>query len=79
MTIPEKKAQELIEKYSDIVDGMCRSGLSNPNEARQCALIDIQNTIDALVEYGSSTHELQNMDRTLAFYDEIKTCLKETK
>lgn len=40
--------------------------------AKQCALIAVDEIIAALEDYGQDTMELQNMDRTFAWYYKVK-------
>ncbi len=39
---------------------------------KKCALIVIDKIEEALREYGDDSYELQNMDRTFAYYEEVR-------
>jgi len=71
---PQEKAKELVVNFYDI-------DVKNPLEygmewkmAKQCALIAVDEIIDALAEYDNrnNTYELQNMDRDFNYWQEVK-------
>lgn len=67
---PEEKARQLIEKYANY-------NWSNPIElmkerTKQCAIITVDEIEKALTEYGEANNELQNMDRTFNYWQEVR-------
>ena len=68
----KEKAIELIDKFLN--KGFDITGIAITwKEAEQYALIAVDEIIDALQKYGNENFELQNMDRTLAWWDLVKT------
>ena len=64
---PKDKAKELFNhflKWMETID--------NKNEAKQCALICVDEIENALIEYGDDCNELQNMDRTLNYWQNVR-------
>jgi nitrogenase molybdenum-iron protein alpha/beta subunit len=70
--IPKQKAEELFLKYLR---------LQEPNYnwfhkalAKKCALIAVDEIIEALLEYDNrnATYELQNMDRDFSYWEQVK-------
>jgi hypothetical protein len=61
---PKEKASELIVNYQL----QCKS--LDYQQAKQCALILVDEIIDALAEYDerNNTYELQNMDRDFLYW-----------
>lgn len=65
---PKEKAEELYKRmytqHSNIY----------PSTAKQCALIAVDEILDALAEYDdrNNTYELQNMDRDFNYWQEVK-------
>lgn len=78
---PIQYAEDLIIKYTQYVKTWdCYHDEPLPiddvvGDAKQCALIDVRNTIKALEEYGRSTDELQNMEREFAWWDKVEQIL----
>ncbi len=86
-----KKARELVNKFYQPL-GHLKCGVNNTimwEHAKQCALIDTQNTIDALSEYDKRTEEylkkqfpnyfsaeLQNMDSDFRYWNKIKQAIE---
>jgi hypothetical protein len=67
MMTPKEKAVKLIEKFSRYTEPSdCN------HEALQCALIAVTEIENALIEYGEATDELQNMDRELNYWNEVR-------
>jgi hypothetical protein len=67
---PKQEAAHLTLKYYDLFTVSLENTISL-YEARECAKVDVTNTINALTDYGYSSFELQNMDRTLNHYYEV--------
>lgn len=67
---PKEKAIELVGKYKPILPHY--NSNDNLNKAKQCARIVIDEVESFLIKYGKETDELQNMDRDLAYLDEVK-------
>jgi len=66
---PQEKAKELALKFHE--DDLLFDTLSW-NEAKQCALIAVDEIKTALEDYGKSTMELQNMEREFAWWDSVE-------
>jgi len=66
---PQEKAKELLLKFMAI-----QFGDFPTTDAKKCALICIDEIIDALVEYDdrNNTYELQNMDRDFNYWGDVK-------
>jgi hypothetical protein len=68
----KEKAQELVLKYLRLQEpnyNWFHKGL-----AKQCAVIAVDEIIEALVEYDNrnNTYELQNMDRDFNYWKQVK-------
>jgi hypothetical protein len=90
--IPKEKADSLITQFVEIIGGNCEytSSCTSPvckwndktvcyktiKQAKECAVVAIGQAESALIEYGHNTDELQNMDRTLNWYDQVENELK---
>ena len=74
---PKEKAKELYCKYTDALNISDLQTTANPF-AKQCALILIDEIIDALAEYDdrNNTYELQNMDRDFNYWQQVKSELQ---
>ena len=74
---PKEKAKELYCKYTDALNIRDLQTTANPF-AKQCALILIDEIIDALAEYDdrNNTYELQNMDRDFNYWQQVKSELQ---
>ncbi len=91
----KEEAKKMIDKYLDLPidfpyidseDGYCiGSGYMTHKSAKKCALIDIENTIEALETYDDMTEkhlkrefpnylscELQNMEQDFRYYQKVK-------
>lgn len=79
---PKEKAKELVDKFTVV-------GLQQRNEGYQCALIAVDEILEALLEYDSNTEEalkeqfpkyfsceIQNMERDLNYWARVKTEIK---
>ena len=64
---PKQKAEELVEKFSDLEDGEMYIG-----KAKQCALIAVDEIINSLENYGKESDELQNMENDFRYWQEVK-------
>ena len=64
---PKEKAEELVEKFSDLEDGEMYIG-----KAKQCALIAVDEIINSLENYGKESDELQNMENDFRYWQEVK-------
>lgn len=84
MNTAKEEAKELILKYYELVKNKYPSTSGMPL-AKECALIDINNTIDALETYDDMTErhlkrefpnylscELQNMEQDFRYYEQVK-------
>lgn len=79
----KEKAEELVNKFREFTDGTDpeTDGYS-PNiekyNGKQCALIAVDEIIDALAEYDdrNNTYELQNMDRDFNYWQQVKSELQ---
>ena len=67
---PKEKADELFEKFNN-PDTTYHPYVHN---AQQCALIAVDEIIEALLEYDirNATYELQNMDRDFNYWEQVK-------
>jgi len=65
---PKEKALELIEDMQNAPE------IGYNEHAKQCALIAVDEIIEALLEYDirNATYELQNMDRDFNYWEEVK-------
>jgi hypothetical protein len=65
---PKEKAKELVEDMHDAPE------IGYNEHAKQCALVAVDEIIDALAEYDNrnNTYELQNMDRDFNYWQEVK-------
>lgn len=95
---PKEKAEELIDKYKPLCKDLKSVGILdgravyidddvlNNAAAKQCALIAINEIIDALETYDERTEkhlkrefpnylscELQNMEQDFRYYEQVKT------
>lgn len=71
---PKEKAQELFNKYATYVV-MWTGGVEvEKQNCKQCALIAVDEIIDALEEYDgrNGTFELQNMDGDFRYWQKVK-------
>ena len=68
---PKEKAKELIKKYWNGINDIELDSISW-NQCKQCALICVNDIIISLTQYGKYSNELQNMDRELNYWDEVK-------
>ena len=74
---PKQEAAHLTLKYYELYS-ISLENTTSLYEARECAKVDVANTIQALTEYGqSASFELQNMDRTLKHYEEVLSELEK--
>ena len=71
---PKEKAEELVEKFSDLEDGEMYIG-----KAKQCALIAVDEIINSLENYGKASDELQNMENDFRYWQEVKQELLKIK
>lgn len=63
---PEEKAKELVNKFDSLDFGdFC-------HDSKLCALIVVEEIVNELIDYGEESDELQNMDRTLNFWEVVK-------
>lgn len=71
---PKDKALELCQQYGYLGLKWKQTNYTTLalENAKQCALIDVRNTVKALEDYGRSTDELQNMEREFAWWDKVK-------
>jgi len=80
----KEKAVELYNKYEQLGKDFTR-GVSMAEFAKQCALIAVDEILEALKEYDERTEnylkedfidyfsfELQNMEQDLRFYEQVK-------
>ena len=69
---PKEKAKELIKRYYRDSDLLVED--LSWIQAKECALIMVDEIIDALAEYDdrNNTYELQNMDRDFNYWQEVK-------
>jgi hypothetical protein len=65
---PKEKAIEFRHKYQSMMCNTC----NNIDFYKQASLIAIDEIVKALEEYGGQTMELQNMDREIAWWDNVK-------
>ena len=76
---PKEKAEQLVKKYLtycvEIYDNMGFDDYDyNEDKAKECALIAVDEIIDALEKYDdrNDTYELQNMDGDFRYWDKVK-------
>ena len=70
MKTPEEYASDLVEKYADTLPVLA------VHWAKSCALIDVQNTIDALpLTIEPTKPSLGNLNPKIKYYQEVKTIL----
>jgi hypothetical protein len=79
---PKEKAQELADKFYQTTPNEAwinePLGISEEykawKQAKQCALIAVNEIIEALLEYDNrnNTYELQNMDRDFNYWEQVK-------
>jgi len=75
--IPKQKSEDLIDKYRTYIRiGKYDNNVSEDEIylAKQCALIAVDEIIEALLEYDNrnATYELQNMDRDFNYWEQVK-------
>lgn len=79
MTIKEE-CDKIVERYKPFAEANYVYGEadleSNIENATQCAISECEAIIEALTEYGEESMQLQNMDRTFAYYESLLTELK---
>lgn len=83
------KAKELIEKFKEMIccsTNHCTYGSIKEDyeydmnlAAKQCAITCLSEIESALTDYGRATDELQNMDRTFNFYQQVLTNINNLK
>lgn len=61
---PKEKAKALFDRYYSITGPF--------TEAKQCALLAVEEIEQALTDYGQTSYELQNMDREFNYWNEVK-------
>lgn len=76
---PKEKAQQLVKKYlPNFIEQYDNHGFDdydyNEDKAKECALIAVDEIIDALEKYDdrNDTYELQNMDGDFRYWDKVK-------
>jgi hypothetical protein len=67
---PKNKAEELVNTFYSIEEPN-QGCLFNKNMAKQCALIAVGEIEDALYNYGGKSMELQNMDATFRYWQNV--------
>lgn len=72
---PQDKAKELYCKYTDALNIRDLQTTANPF-AKQCALILIDEIIDALVEYDDRTNTYEIMDKDFNYWQQVKSELQ---
>lgn len=70
------KAKDLVAGFIGATVRM--QTLTNP-QAKQCALECVDKITEALTDYGSDSHELQNMDSEFRYWDEVKNEIRIMK
>ena len=72
----KEKAKELILKFMRLQEP--NYNWFHSKLAKQCALIAVEEIINALVEYDdrNNTYELQNMDRDFNYWQQVKSELQ---
>jgi hypothetical protein len=81
----KEEAKKLYEMYFYAIPSFTDEGQLEHETSKKCALIDIENTINALETYDERTEEylkeefpnylsceLQNMEQDLRFYEQVK-------
>lgn len=66
----KEKATELRFRY-------WKDGDLSPKQAKQCAIIAVSEIIEAFVQYGYDSNELQNMDREINWWLDVKNELNK--
>jgi len=73
---PKKKATELVNTYYNKIEHTISNEYAKLTKdiTKQCALIAVDEIIEALLEYDNrnNTYELQNMDRDFNYWEEVK-------
>ncbi len=73
---PKEKAAELIKTFTCYRHvnnrGVWETEIDHP-AIKKYALAAVRETQQALIEYGNENHELQNMDRTLDWWNKVET------
>jgi hypothetical protein len=69
---PKEKAKQLVDEYLVYVEA--HSSTFQLENAKTCAIITVDEIINALAEYDgrNNTYELQNMDRDFNYWHEVK-------
>jgi hypothetical protein len=70
---PKEKAENLATKMFNV---QSKSPCSW-SEAIKCAIIAVDEIIEALYNYGNESMELQNMDSEFRYWDSVKTELEK--
>ena len=65
---PKQKAIELAEKMAIYH----WTNVCNYEEAKQCALIAVDEIINSLENYGKESDELQNMENDFRYWQEVR-------
>lgn len=77
---PKEKAKELVERFNikvnvyyteDSIPNIMNVPMINKS-VKQLALICVDEIIISLTQYGKDSNELQNMDRELYYWNEVK-------
>lgn len=78
MTAAEK-AKELVETFAETILPLIIGNIMERDwgTAKQCALTTVDEIVNALTAYGETTHELQNMDREFAYWENVKQEIQE--
>jgi hypothetical protein len=71
---PKEKAIELFDKMHWAMPHPSTTNAEIYIISKQCALITVDEIIEALLEYDNrnATYELQNMDRDFNYWEEVK-------
>ncbi len=73
---PQVQAKQLVDKFSfKLLDHDFDTTITAGTE---CAIICVEEIINELSDYGQQSMELQNMDRTINYWNEVLTILKPT-
>jgi hypothetical protein len=67
---PDEQAKNLIDKYQKI------SGIIHFEAIKKCALISVEEIENALIECGELSDQLQNMDRELNFWQNVRKAIE---
>ena len=76
---PEEKAKELVEKLKWYCDGTAMGAFRSEvalSNAKQCALIAVEQIENALIDCGELSDQLQNMDRELNFWQNVRKTIE---